>query len=381
MLAESRSQFYQLMQQDVGEDIALLQSLAEYQKAEEVVVEAAEKAAEARLQTKRGLNTGTHRVAAATQTVHNSTLGAVAQTESYKKVEEVVIENVVGKDIKQRYHFRTLMPEEIAAKQKELRAKFVEQHTSELSANTDEHGIVIVNEKAATLRGWYNAAMDMTGIKRRRDCITRVMTQYPDFTEHKLLSDYQHYLLPQFMEAIWAADVKALEGMCTAFAFNLRVGPYLAQLEGYERECSLLQVEPPMFVGAELMDPEDLAVEDDEMEDEDEDDVDDFGDAKKKKKITSNSKQGKDKSKEKSASEDFFEGENFLSADLRKLPVLTLAASTQVYECWKDPKTGKIVHGDPEVAGVMGHMWRLAMLPSGEWVIADVSFGSRSAME
>ena len=35
------------------------------------------------------------------------------------------------------------------AKQKELRAKFVEQHTSKLSANTDEQGLVIVNEKTA----------------------------------------------------------------------------------------------------------------------------------------------------------------------------------------------------------------------------------------
>ena len=38
----------------------------------------------------------------------------MAETETYKKVEEVVIENVVGKDTKQRYHFRALMPEELA---------------------------------------------------------------------------------------------------------------------------------------------------------------------------------------------------------------------------------------------------------------------------
>ena len=46
-----------------------------------MALDASEKATEARLMTKQGLNTGTHAVAAVTQTVHNSTLGAVCAQE------------------------------------------------------------------------------------------------------------------------------------------------------------------------------------------------------------------------------------------------------------------------------------------------------------
>ena len=47
-----------------------------------------------------------------------------------------------------------------------------------------------------------------------------------------------------------------------------QVRPYIAQMEGLERECNLLQVETPMFVSAELVDPEDLMVDDEDLGDE-----------------------------------------------------------------------------------------------------------------
>eukprot|EP00669_Euglena_mutabilis_P006107 TRINITY_DN1836_c0_g1_i1.p3 TRINITY_DN1836_c0_g1~~TRINITY_DN1836_c0_g1_i1.p3 ORF type:complete len:230 (+),score=107.25 TRINITY_DN1836_c0_g1_i1:569-1258(+) len=229
--------------------------------------------------------------------------------------------------------------------------------------------------------------MDALGIFKRRECIGRIMHQYPEFTEHKLLLDFQHHLLPQFMAAVWAVDLKTLESMCTSACFQLQVMPYLAQMDGLERDCSLLQVDTPMLVAAQLVHPEELMVQEEEVDDDDE--GDEFDDeaarerakAKRREKLRADRAQGKRPERKKPPADNFFEGEDFVNAEARKLPVVALAASTQVYECYRDPKSKKVVHGDPEVAGTMGHMWRLCMLPTGEWVIADISFGSRSAME
>jgi hypothetical protein len=384
LIGETKKQFLQLMQDDVGQEIALLRSLQEYQVAEAGAVVAGEKLGEARQAGKQGLNKGASTLANTTQKVHQETLGTVAQTETFKKVEDVVVEKVVGFEKKQVYFFREAMPEEMLKEQKVLREKFVDKHRQEKEANTQEQGLVVVNAQKAQVRHWYNTAMNALGVFKRRECVSRIMHHYPQFTEHKLLTDYQLYLLPEFMNAVWTVDEAKLQKMCTSASWQLQVRPYIAQMEGLERECNLLQVETPMFVSAELVDPEDLMVDDEDLGDED-DDFDDFEGETKKSKKKVKKKNGKAQEEEDEEAdgkkENFFEGEDFVNYEVRKLPVITLAAATQVYECYKDPKSGKVVHGDAEVAGVMGHMWRLAMLPTGEWVIADISFGSRSAME
>lgn len=70
------------------------------------------------------------------------------------------------------------------------------------------------------MRSWYNSAMGMFGVVKRRECITRIMEHYPEFTENKLLLDFQHHLVPQFMKAIWAVDLKTLEAMCTSACYQ-----------------------------------------------------------------------------------------------------------------------------------------------------------------
>ena len=111
LIGETKKQFLQLMQDDVGQEIALLRSLQEYQVAEAGAVVAGEKLGEARQAGKQGLNKGASTLANTTQKVHQETLGKVAQTETFKKVEDVVVEKVVGFEKKQVYFFREAMPE------------------------------------------------------------------------------------------------------------------------------------------------------------------------------------------------------------------------------------------------------------------------------
>jgi hypothetical protein len=383
LLSISRVQFRQLMAEEVGTDIAVLKSTTEYQQAEVAAVWLGAKAEVTRQTGKTGLNVGTQVASSVTRGFHDATFGKVAETETYKKIDKTVITPVMKADQKQLFHFRGMMSPEMLTLQKDLRTKFVDKHRTELSANTTETSLVLSSPKSKVTT-WYKAAMDKLGIVSRRRCIDRIMYQYPAFTENKFLFDYQTYLIPSFMRAVWDEDLENLQKMCTKSCFKLRVHPYLVQLKGYKSEASLLQVDTPMLVQAEMLSPDELMVED--AEEEAEDDEDDFDDAKAKKKKKSNKKKkeaeqmGETPSDDKEEKEDLFQEEDFVSSEVRKLPALTLAASTQVYEVYRDAQ-GKVVHGNAEIAATMGHMWRMCMLPTGEWVIADVQFGSRYGME